>query len=137
MKFVPTRALRINPGEVWRLLEQERDLVITSNGKPVGILTLADEDSLEDVLATLRQGRAQAAVAEIRRVAVGRGPDRLTQRRVQEVVQKTRKPRRSSQHGGPSHGPPMPPRRSGRPGKAVAPLDILRQAPRAASGTRR
>ena len=94
MKFVPTRALRITPGEVWRLLRQERDLVITSNGKPVAVLTLADEDSLEDVLATLRQGRAQAALAEIRRVAAGRGLDRLTQRRLQEIVQKTRKPRR-------------------------------------------
>ena len=93
MKFVPTRALRINPGEVWRLLRQERDLVITSNGKPVGILTLADEESLEDVLATLRQGRAQAALAGIRRAAVARGLDRLTQRRVQAIVEKARKPR--------------------------------------------
>jgi len=91
MKFVPTRALRINSGEVWRLLRQERDLVITSNGKPVGVLTLADEGSLEDVLATLRQGRAQAALAGIRRAAVARGLDRLTQRRVQEIVAKTRK----------------------------------------------
>jgi len=94
MKFVPTRALRINPGEVWRLLRQERDLVITSNGKPVGVLTLADEDSLEDVLATLRQGRAQAALAGIRHIAVARGLDRLTQRRVQEIVEKARKVRR-------------------------------------------
>ena len=93
MKFVPTRALRINPGEVWRLLRQERDLVITSNGKPVGILTLADEESLEDVLATLRQGRAQAALAGIRRAAVARGLDRLTQRHVQAIVEKTRKHR--------------------------------------------
>lgn len=98
MKFVPTRALRINPGEVWSLLEQEKDLVITSNGKPVGVLTLADEDSLEDVLATLRQGRAQAAVAEIRRGAAARGLDRLTGPRVQEVIRKTRKsrPRRAA-----------------------------------------
>jgi len=95
MKFVPTRALRINPGEVWRLLRQERDLVITSNGKPVGVLTLADEDSLEDVLATLRQGRAQAGLAGIRRTAVARGLDRLTPRRVQEIVEKARKVRRS------------------------------------------
>jgi PHD/YefM family antitoxin component YafN of YafNO toxin-antitoxin module len=91
MKFVPARALRINAGEIWKLLRQERDLVITSNGKPVGVLTLADEDSLEDVLATLRQGRAQAALAGIRRAAVVRGLDRLTQRRVQEVVEKARK----------------------------------------------
>jgi PHD/YefM family antitoxin component YafN of YafNO toxin-antitoxin module len=94
MKFVAARVLRINPGEVWRLLEQEKDLVITSNGKPVGVLTLADEDSLEDVLATLRQGRAQAAVAEIRRAPAGRGLDRLTRRRVQEILQKTPKPPR-------------------------------------------
>ena len=93
MKFVPTRALRINPGEIWRLLRQERDLVITSNGKPVGVLTLADEDSLEDVLATLRQGRAQAALAGIRRTGVARGLDRLTQRRVREIVEKARKVR--------------------------------------------
>ena len=93
MKFIPVRALRINPGEVWRLLRQERDVVVTSNGKPVGVLTLADEDSLEDVLATLRQGRAQAALAEVRRVAVDRGLDRLTQRRVQEIIGKVRKPR--------------------------------------------
>lgn len=93
MKFVPTRALRINPGEVWRLLRQQRDLVITSNGKPVGVLTFADEDSLEDVLATLRQGRAQTALAGIRRAAAEGGRDRLTLRRVQEVVEKTRKPR--------------------------------------------
>ena len=93
MKFVPTRSLRINPGAVWRLLREERDVVITSNGKPVGILTVADEDSLEDVLATLRQGRAQAAVAEIRRAAMARGVDRLTERQVREVVAKTRKPR--------------------------------------------
>jgi hypothetical protein len=95
MKFVPTRSLRINPGEVWRLLRQERDLVITSNGKPVGVLTLADEDSLEEVLATLRQGRAQTALAEIRRVAADRALDRLPQRRVQEIVEKARKPRRA------------------------------------------
>jgi hypothetical protein len=93
MKFVPTRALRINPGEIWRLLRQERDLVITSNGKPVGILTLADEDSLEDVLATLRQGRAQTALAGIRRAAADRGLDRLPRQRVREIVEKVRKPR--------------------------------------------
>ena len=134
MKFVATRVLRINPGEVWRLLEQERDLVITSNGKPVGVLTLADEDSLEEVLATLRQGRAQSAVAEIRRAAAGQGLDRLTQRRLQEIVQNTRRSGQSRQHAGPSYGPPKPPRRSGRRGKAVAPLE---QAPGAASGARR
>ena len=95
MKFVPTRALRINPAQVWSLLDKEKDLVITSNGRPVGVLTIADEDSLEDVLMTLRQARAQAAVADIRRLAVARGLDRLTERQVQDVIQKSRKTRTS------------------------------------------
>ncbi len=38
MKFVSSRELRINPGAVWHLLRQEKDLVITSNGKPVAVL---------------------------------------------------------------------------------------------------
>jgi PHD/YefM family antitoxin component YafN of YafNO toxin-antitoxin module len=91
MKFVATRALRINPGGVWSLLQEEKDLVITSNGKPVGVLTVADEDNLEDVLTTLRQARAQAAVADIRRLAVARGLDRLTDRPVRNIIQASRK----------------------------------------------
>lgn len=90
MKFVSSRELRINPGEVWKKLGQEKDLVITSNGKPVGVLTFADEDSLEDVLATLRQGRALAAAAKIRRAAVARGLNRLTQKNVEELIQESR-----------------------------------------------
>jgi hypothetical protein len=91
MKFVAGRELRINPGAVWTLLREEKDVVITSNGKPIGILTIADEDSIEDVLATLRQSRAQAAVAQLRRHAGTRGPDRLSEARVQEIIAKTRR----------------------------------------------
>jgi PHD/YefM family antitoxin component YafN of YafNO toxin-antitoxin module len=90
MKFVAARALR-NPGGVRSLLHEEKDLVITSNGKPVGVLTVADEDTLEDVLTTLRQARAQAAVADIRRLAVARGLDRLTDGRVRDIIRASRK----------------------------------------------
>jgi RNA polymerase-interacting CarD/CdnL/TRCF family regulator len=69
--------------------------VVTSNGKPIGVLTIVDEDSLEDILAILRQGRAQAAVAELRRAPVARGADRLTSGRIQDVIRKTRRARRA------------------------------------------
>ena len=90
MKFVAARALR-NPGGVWNLLHEEKDLVITSNGKPVGVLTVADEDTLEDVLTTLQQARAQAAVADIRRLAVASGVDHLTDRRLRDIIRASRK----------------------------------------------
>lgn len=99
MKFVSSRELRINPGEVWKKLRQEKDLVITSNGKPVGVLTFADEDSLEDVLAALRQGRAVAAATKIRRVALARGLSKLTQKNIEEVIQESRQALRNSAAG--------------------------------------
>lgn len=73
MKFVSRHELRVSPRSLWRKLEQEKDLVITSNGRPIGVLTFASEDSLEDVLAALRAGRAQRAALTLRRAAVTRG----------------------------------------------------------------
>lgn len=90
MKFVSSRELRINPGAVWKLLRQEKDLVITSNGKPVAVLTDAGEDTLEDVLGMLRQGRAQAAAAALRRMAVSKRLDRLRRERVEAIIRKAR-----------------------------------------------
>lgn len=100
MKFVSSRELRINPGTVWKTLEQEKDLVITSNGKPIAVLTFAGEDNLEDILGALRQGRAQAAAVAIRRAAVDRGLDRLTDREIHEIISKERQARRKAATGG-------------------------------------
>lgn len=100
MKFVSSRDLRINPGAVWKRLRQEKDLVITSNGKPVGVLTFADEDSLEDVLTTLRQGRALSATARIRQRATGKGLDRLSDNDIETVIQRSRALRRKVTVGG-------------------------------------
>jgi len=100
MKFVSSRELRIRPGGVWKKLDQEKDLVITSNGRPIGILTLANEDSLEDVLATLRGGRAQRAALAMRRGAINRGLNRLTDKEIQEVIRKGRQTSRKAAAGG-------------------------------------
>lgn len=100
MKFVSSRELRIRPGGVWKKLDQEKDLVITSNGRPIGILTLANEDSLEDVLATLRGGRAQRAALAMRRAAISRGLNRLTDKEIQEVIRKGRQTSRKAAAGG-------------------------------------
>ena len=82
MKFVSSRELRIHPGTVWKTLKREKDRVITSNGKPIAVLTFAREDNLEVVLGALRQGRAHAAAGAICRAAVDRGLDRRTDKRL-------------------------------------------------------
>ena len=99
MKFVSSRELRINPGTVWKLLRQEKDLIVTSNGKPLGVLTVAEEEDLEDVLATLRRGRAQAAVARMRQAALGQGLDKLSDKAIEGIIRKARRSGRKAVAG--------------------------------------
>ncbi|BCV22168.1 hypothetical protein hamaS1_22370 [Moorella sp. Hama-1] len=39
MRFVTLRELRLKSGEIWRQLQKEGEMVITSNGKPVAVLS--------------------------------------------------------------------------------------------------
>jgi prevent-host-death family protein len=100
MKFISSRELRINPGAVWKRLREEQDLVITSNGKPIGVLTFAEEENLETVLTTLRQGRAQDAVAHLRREAVEHGLAALRDEDIAAIISKTRRKVRKVKSGG-------------------------------------
>lgn len=99
MKFISSRELRINPGAVWKRLRQEKDLIVTSNGKPVAVLTCAEEDTLEDVLAALRQGRAHSAVAHLRQTAVAHGLATLADDAVEDIIRKTRRKGRTAVSG--------------------------------------
>lgn len=73
MKFVTVRDLRGQPARVWKDLKSEKDLILTSNGKPIAILTGIDERTLEDSLASIRRNRAVRAVREIQQNSLRRG----------------------------------------------------------------
>lgn len=78
MRFVSVRDLRGKSGEVWKDLPGEREMVITSNGRPVAILAAVNESNLEESLAAFRRARAIDAVAVLQRESVSRGNDTLT-----------------------------------------------------------
>lgn len=78
MKFVSVRDLRGRSAEIWRELPGEREMVITSNGRPVAILAAVNESNLEESLAAFRQARAVEAVSSIRRRAVATGTDAIS-----------------------------------------------------------
>ena len=92
MKFISVRELRNNPGEVWEKLHEE-DLVLTSNGKPVGILLGVAEEDLGDALESVRRARAMQAVSRMRRRAAENGLDRLAPEEVEAEVQAVRRSR--------------------------------------------
>ena len=44
MKFITVRDLRGRPTEVWTKLSRDKELVLTSNGKPIAILSAVSEE---------------------------------------------------------------------------------------------
>ncbi len=47
MKFIAVRDFRTRSSKIWQELAEEKELVITSNGKPIAILSAVSEDNLE------------------------------------------------------------------------------------------
>jgi len=79
--------------EVWRSLAREKDLVVTSNGKPIAVLSATTASTLEESLAALRQARAQIAVTAMQRRAGETGADRMTLDEVNAEIDAARRAR--------------------------------------------
>ena len=94
MKFVSVRDLRGKSADIWRELPAEREMVITSNGRPVAILAAVNESNLEESLAAFRQARAIDAVASVQRRSVARGADALTSEDINAEIATVREARR-------------------------------------------
>ena len=94
MDFVSVRELRTRSAAVWNALAEEKDLVVTSNGKPIAVLSATTASTLEASLAALRQARAQLAVAAMQQRARETGAGRLTLEEVNAEIEATRRQRR-------------------------------------------
>ena len=94
MRFVNVRELRTRTAAVWKELENEKDLVITSNGKPVALLSSVSEDSLEPRLAALRRARTAAAVEAAQLASLKSGRSRMSPEEIDAEIDAVRKARR-------------------------------------------
>jgi antitoxin (DNA-binding transcriptional repressor) of toxin-antitoxin stability system len=93
MKFVSVRDLRGKSAQLWKELPQEREMVITNNGRPIAILAAISESNLEESLAAFRQARAVEAVASLQRRSVEQGTDRITMNKINAEIKAVRKKR--------------------------------------------
>ena len=78
MRFVSVRELRSRSAAIWKMLSNERDLVVTSNGKPIALLSATSDATLEESLAALRRARAQAAATAMQQAALKTGAERMS-----------------------------------------------------------
>lgn len=94
MKFLSVRDLRGKSAQVWRELPGEREMVVTSNGRPIAVLTAVDERSVEKSLAAWRQVRATQAIASIQQDSMLKGTDKITMDGIDAEIKKARRSRR-------------------------------------------
>ncbi|GAG68139.1 hypothetical protein ES705_02179 [subsurface metagenome] len=90
MKFISVRDFRIRPGDVWKQLKVDKDIIITSNGKPIAILYPVEQDNLESSLITLRRARALLAMEDIQKEAVNKGLDKTTEGEIEKEIKAMR-----------------------------------------------
>ena len=93
MRFLSVRDLRSKSAQVWQDLPSERELIITSNGRPIAILAAISETNLEESLTAFRQARAIEAVASLQRQSADQGTNNLTIDEIDAEIKAVRKNR--------------------------------------------
>ena len=94
MRFVTVRDLRNKPAQVRQSLKKEKDIVLTSNGKPFAIITLTSEESVEKNLSMMRRIRAENAMASMQKRSMALGNDNLSIDEINAEINAVRKARK-------------------------------------------
>jgi len=93
MKFLSVRDLRGKSAQIWKELPEEKEMVVTSNGRPIAILAAINEASLEESLSAFRQARAVEAVVSLQRGSVQKGTDKVTLDEINAEIKAVRRKR--------------------------------------------
>ncbi|MBM3310851.1 MAG: type II toxin-antitoxin system Phd/YefM family antitoxin [Candidatus Aminicenantes bacterium] len=94
MRFVSVRDLNTKPKEVWDKAK-ESELVITSKGKPIALITAVDETTLDRQLQALRRSRALMALEDMQKAAAERGLGGWSEEQIDAEIRAVRKGRRT------------------------------------------
>jgi antitoxin (DNA-binding transcriptional repressor) of toxin-antitoxin stability system len=95
MKFLSVRDLKTKSSQVWKDLPGQKDMVITSNGRPIAILSSVNENNLEQVLSAFRQSRAMEAVTSIQYESVRKETDEISLEEINNEIKRVRSKRRT------------------------------------------
>ena len=94
MRFISVRELNTKPKEIWAKIKDE-EVVVTSNGKPIAVLSAVTEENLDKTLRAIRRSRALMAVEEMQKKSAENGLDRLTDGEIESEIRAARRERRN------------------------------------------
>ncbi len=95
MQFITIRDFRNRSAEIQKQLLKEKELVLTSNGKPIAVLTSTSAERIEETLTMIRRLRAMEAVDLMQRRSVEAGTDRMSLREINKEIIAARRKRRA------------------------------------------
>jgi len=78
MRFLSVRDLKTKSSQVWKELAGQKEMIVTSNGRPIALLSSINENNLEQVLIAFRRARATNAVASIQYESTQKGTDKIS-----------------------------------------------------------
>ncbi len=93
MNFISVRDLKRKSAKIWKELKKEDEMVITSNGKPIAVMTATSGDTLEESLNAIRIAKAIKAVESIQLESTRKRKDRISLEEINVEIAKTRKAR--------------------------------------------
>ncbi len=94
MKFITVRDLRTTPAKIWKELPEERELILTNNGKPIALITPISENDLEETISAVRRARAMQAVHNMQISSVKKGLSGMNSEEIEKEIQSARKSRK-------------------------------------------
>jgi len=94
MKFLSVRDLKTKSSQVWKELEGQKEMIVTSNGRPIALLSSVNENNLEQVLTAFRRARATNAVASIQYESIQKKSDKIALGEINAEIGAVRSKRR-------------------------------------------
>ena len=94
MKFLSVRDLRGKAAQIWQELPQEKEIIVTNNGRPIAILSSINESNLEDSLKAFRRARVADSVAFLQRRSVEQGVDNVSLAEINAEINVVRRKRK-------------------------------------------
>ena len=91
MEFIGVRDFRSKSASIWKKLAKLKEMVITSNGKPVAVLSAVDKGDLESSLRILRRARSISAFEALQKQAAASGASKMSLEEINKEIHKARK----------------------------------------------
>jgi antitoxin (DNA-binding transcriptional repressor) of toxin-antitoxin stability system len=90
MKFVSVKDFKLSPTSVWKKLSTEREMIVTTNGKPIALLTPVSDEMLEDMVTAVRRAKALIAMKRMQNISTSLGNNKMTLEKINAVIKEVR-----------------------------------------------